>query len=145
MPISSHCFCPCDSAPAFQSGVVHVNRRRLEFAPDAEAIDLVFVQLGEVGVPAEFDPALVRFGAAGDQVEHGAFAGAVRADDHAQLAFVHVEVEFGNGFEAVEGLVHAFEGEDEFFGVGKAHVVAGKTFNAQHSTFNVQCGKLSRH
>ena len=40
---------------------------------------------------------------AADQVEHRGLAGAVRADDDAQLALVDVEVEIVDRLEAVEG------------------------------------------
>ena len=46
-----------------------VDRGGLKFSADAEAIDLVFGQRGEVGVPAEFDFSGVGFGAAGDEIE----------------------------------------------------------------------------
>ena len=42
----------------FEDGVVDVNGRRLKFAADAQAIDLVFVQAGEISIFAEFDFAL---------------------------------------------------------------------------------------
>ena len=41
----------------------------------------------------EFDRARVRLGAAGDEIEEGGLARAVRADDGAQLALIEVEVE----------------------------------------------------
>ena len=41
-------------------------------------------------------------GAAADQVEHGGLAGAVRADDDAQLVLVDVEIELVDRLEAVE-------------------------------------------
>jgi hypothetical protein len=53
--------------------------------------------------------AAVGAGAAGDEVEHGALAGAVGADDDAEFAFIEVEVEVVDGLEAIEGLVDAFE------------------------------------
>ena len=104
----------------FPDAVLAVDRGGLKFSADAEAIDLVFGQSGEVGVPAEFDFPRVGLGAAGDEIEERGFARAVGADDGAELAAVEVEIEIRDGLEAVEGLVHALDGEDEvsFFLVG---------------------------
>src|SRR5258706_11494911 len=41
---------------------------------------------------------------AGDQIEGGRLAGAVRADHAEDLAFAHFEVEIGHGGEAAEAL-----------------------------------------
>src|SRR6478736_4251946 len=86
--------------------VINVNRRRLELAPDAEAIDLILVELGKISVAAKLHPAGVGAGAAGDDVEHGALARAIRADDDAEFAFIEREVKISDGFETFKGLVH---------------------------------------
>ena len=104
----------------FPDAVLAVDRGGLKFSADAEAIDLVFGQRGEVGIPAKFDFPRVGFGAAGDEIEERGFPRAVGADDGAELAAVEVKIEIGDGLEAVEGLVHTLDGEDEvsFFLVG---------------------------
>src|SRR5690606_13302696 len=62
-------------------GVLGVDAGRLEFAADAEAVDLVLVELGETvrggRRVAELELALVGLGAARDEIEEGRFAGAV--------------------------------------------------------------------
>src|SRR6185437_2370076 len=55
-----------------------------------------------------------RFRAAGDEIHHRAFARAIGADDGAQLANVHVEIQVRDGLEAVERLVHVFQRKYEF-------------------------------
>ena len=97
----------------FEDRVIDVDGGRLEFSADAEAVDLMFLELGEVGVAFEFDFAGVRPRASSDEVEERTFACAVGADDDTQLAFIHVEIEVGNGLEAVERFIDAFDGEDE--------------------------------
>ena len=73
--------------------MIGVNRGRLEFPADAEAVNLVFVHADEIEFRPERDGAGIGFGAAGDEVEERGLAGAVGADDGAQFAFIHVEVE----------------------------------------------------
>ena len=54
----------------------------------------------------------------------------------AQFAFIHVEVQIGDGFEAIERLVHAFERQDELLWCGHsilASVLDGRT----------PCGRLA--
>ena len=104
--------------------MVDINGGSLKFAADAQAVDLVLVEASQVGVPAELDLARVGPGASGDEIQHGAFAGAVGADDDAQFALIHVEVQLGDGLEAVEGLVDAFEHQDEFFAVSAHSALA---------------------
>jgi hypothetical protein len=62
------------------------------------------------------DGAVGGLGLAADEVEQGGLAGAVGADDHAQLVLVDVEVEAVDGLEAVEGHGQAFDVEHELFG-----------------------------
>jgi hypothetical protein len=64
---------------------------------------------------AEFHLTSIWPGAAGDHVHHRAFARAVRTDDGAQLAFVHVEVQVVDRLESVKGFVDAFEQQNKFF------------------------------
>ena len=61
---------------------------------------------------------------AADQIEHGGLAGAVRADDDAQLALVDVEVELVDRLEAVEGDADVLEREQEIGVVGHGAVSA---------------------
>ena len=93
--------------------MIDVDGGRLEFSADAEAVVLMFLELGEVGVAFEFDFSGVRPGASSDEVKQRTFARAVGADDDTQLAFIHIEIEVGNGLEAIERFVDAFDGEDE--------------------------------
>ncbi len=39
----------------FKNGVVNIDRGGLKFAADAQPVDLIFVELGQVGVRAKFD------------------------------------------------------------------------------------------
>src|SRR5260221_11438805 len=87
----------------------YINGRSLKLAPDSEAVDLIFVECREVGITAIFDLAGVGPGAPGDEIEHRAFAGAIRANDDAQLAFIHVECKIRDGLEPIERLVHLLE------------------------------------
>ena len=84
-----------------EHGEVFVDGRRLEFAADAAADDLLLLAAGDLLI-LELDRAAGDPGASADQVEHGGLAGAVRPDDDAQLAIVDVEVEVVDGLEAVE-------------------------------------------
>src|SRR5580658_3823947 len=97
-----------------------INRWRLEFAAYAQSIDLIFIELCQVGIPAKFDCSAVRPGASGDQIQHGALAGPVGADDDAQFALVHTQGQFGNGLESVKSLVDIFQVQDQLF-AGLAH------------------------
>src|SRR5213592_3547707 len=153
MPISSHCFSPCERAPAFPSALsasrtvssvrailvglrlaergedplgrppqreldvvphreIHEYRRRLELAADAQLGDLVLAQRQQVGVVAEDHAPALGLDAPGDDVEQRRLAGAVRADDHAQLATVHEEVQAAERLEPVEVHGHVFEVHD---------------------------------
>src|ERR1700688_2056311 len=115
MPISSHCFCPCDNPPAMRLRMgpsrviwrmpsmrravalereqdivldrVHLEHRRLlKLASDAELGDLALVELGEVVAAVEDHIAAVGPGLAGHHVHHGGLAGAIGADDGAHFA-----------------------------------------------------------
>ena len=132
MPISSHCFWPCESSPAgrratsveadrreravdrrrllagepreerrphalvglhrelevLEHAVVPEHRRPLELAADAGMRDLGLGQAREVDRLAEERTPRVGPRLAGDHVHHRRLAGAVRADDAAQLADV---------------------------------------------------------
>src|SRR5207245_5098013 len=82
---------------------VDEDRRRLELAADAEPDDVVLGEGDEIGVVAEDHAAVLGLRAPGDHVEQCRLARAVRADDHAQLAAVHVEVQARQRLEAVVG------------------------------------------
>ncbi len=75
----------------------------LELAANAALGDLVLAELREVGVVAhQEDRAGVGLGLARDDVHQRGLAGAVRADDAAQLALVEHQRQLGDGLEAVE-------------------------------------------
>src|SRR6266481_2150470 len=148
MPISSHCFSPCDRTPAgsdalpsspivLQEGgedalagalereldvVPHAevdeDRRRLELAADPEPDHVVLGEREEIGVVAEDHAAVLGLRPPGDHVEQRRLARAVRADDYAQLAAVHVEVQARQRLEAVVGDGHILEVDD---GAGGSH------------------------
>jgi len=82
--------------------VIHINGGCLEFPANPERLILILVECGEVGVVAVsiFPRSGAR--AAGNEVEHRAFARAVRTDDGAQLALVHIKGEIVDRLEAVE-------------------------------------------
>ena len=84
--------------------MIGIDSRRLKLPPDAEAVDFVLVHCVRSCCPSKLDLAGVRLGAAGDEIEERGLARAVRADDRAQLAFIHVEVEVVDRLEAVNDL-----------------------------------------
>ena len=84
-----------------EHGEVVIDRRRLELAADAGLHDLVLLQLGQL-LAAELDRAGRRLGLAADQIEHRGLAGAVGADDDADLVFLDIEREIVDRLEAVE-------------------------------------------
>src|SRR5690348_17319150 len=102
-----------------------VDRWRLKFPADPKAIDLMFVEPGQVSIATEFNLSLVRLRPSGDQVEHRALPRAVWADDDAQLTFVHVESKIRDGFEPFEALVHILQREDEI-GLQHRHLELAK-------------------
>ena len=65
---------------------------------------------------SKLDFPAVRPSAPGDEVHHRTFARAVGADDDAQLAVIHVEIQVVDGLETVEGFIHPFEHENKFPG-----------------------------
>ena len=69
------------------NGQVLEHARNLEFASDPGARDLVLFPVGDVGVVQEHPP-FGAFGLAGDQVHQGRLAGAVGAEQNAQLTFL---------------------------------------------------------
>ena len=79
-----------------------VDRRRLELAADAGLDDLVLLQLRQL-LAAKLDRARGGLGLAADQVEHRGLAGAVGADDDADLVLLDIEGEIVDRLEAVEG------------------------------------------
>jgi hypothetical protein len=88
------------------------HRGLLEFAPDAGVRDLRFGEAQEVDVLPEEGAARIGARFAGDDVHHGSFAGAVRADDAAQLAGFDGERKRVERLEAVEADADVFEIED---------------------------------
>ena len=76
-------------------------RQALEGARDAHLGDLARVHVRE-GPAAQADRALLRLVDAVDAVEHRALAGAVRADDRADLVLADVEADVGERLDAAE-------------------------------------------
>ena len=99
--------------------VLGVDAGRLEFPADAQPVDLVLIQLGEVMARgrrgAEFDFAAIGLGAAADEIEESRFAGAIRPDHRAQFAFEQIEREIRNGLEAIVGLRDVFDAENRMW------------------------------
>src|SRR6185369_11706632 len=95
-----------------EHGQILVDGRSLELAADAKTNDLLLPVAGDLLV-LELDRAFRNARAAADQIEHRGLAGAVRPDDHAQLALVDVEVELVDGFEAVERNADVLERKQE--------------------------------
>jgi hypothetical protein len=157
MPISSHCFWPCESRPARRSAcgvetnqlqrlgdavtgrrvelrekaapdalvglhrqfeilehrVVLENGRLLELAADADVRNLGFGEPRQVDRLTEEDRPFVGPRLAGDDVHHRRLAGAVGADDAAQLAGVDRQRQLVERPEAVEADRDVFEIEDD--------------------------------
>src|SRR5712691_518121 len=78
------------------------DRGGLELAPDAERGDLVLPPARQIGILAEDHASGGGSDLPRDDIEQGRLAGAIGADDHPQLAVVHVEVELAQRLEAVE-------------------------------------------
>src|SRR5882724_6588205 len=106
-----------------------IDGRCLEFASNSQSVDLVFVEPRQVRAFSKFDFSRIGPGAAGDKIEHRAFAGAVRSDDHTQLSFIHVKVQFRNRLETVEGLVHALQHQNKLL-IFRAHSVLAASGSA---------------
>src|SRR5206468_11899328 len=93
-----------------------VYRRVLELAADAGLDDLVLLQIGEL-LAAKLDRARGRLGLSADQVEHRGLAGAVGADDDANLVLLDIEGEIVDGLESVKGHGERLDREQEFLGL----------------------------
>ena len=86
-----------------EHGVALKHRRPLELAADAALRDLVLAELRQILIVADDEHgAGVRLGLAGDHVLQRGLAGAVRADDAAQLALVEHQRQVVERLEAVE-------------------------------------------
>src|SRR5690606_27664727 len=79
---------------------------------DAEVRDLGLAELQKIDAPAEERNAFVRPRLAGDDVHHRRLAGAVRADDAAQLARIDVQAQRVESLESVEADRDAVEVEN---------------------------------
>jgi hypothetical protein len=91
---------------------VFIDRRRLKLASNPGAHDLMLAQRRQILV-AEADRPTRRPGSAADQVEHRRLAGAVRADDHADLILVDIEGQRVDGLDPVKGYGEVFDREQE--------------------------------
>ena len=92
------------------------HRGLLELAPDAHLRDLRLVVAQQVDRAAEEHAARVGPGLAGDDVHHRRLAGAVGADDAAQLTRRDVQRQLVDGLEAVEAHAHVFQVQDAAMG-----------------------------
>src|SRR6266568_2593990 len=129
IPISSHCFCPCDNIPArrrasgsslivsreleiLEHRVPLEHGRLLELAADAGVGDLGLGHLGEIDrLPEEGAPG-VGLGLAGDDIHHRRLAGAVRPDHAAQFAHIDQQRQVVQRPESVEAHTDAVEVQD---------------------------------
>jgi hypothetical protein len=96
--------------------VVLEHRGFLELAADAGVGDLRFGHAREVQRLPEEAGAGIGPGLAGDDVHHGGLAGAVGADDAAQLAGVDGEAQLVERLEAIEADRDVVEVEDDLVG-----------------------------
>src|SRR4029077_20064899 len=87
----------------------------LEGAGDAERRGLVRLRAGDVAA-LEHDATLGRREDAGDRVEQGRLARAIRADQREHLAALRVERHIIHGDEAAEPLRHVLDLQDELLG-----------------------------
>src|ERR1700752_3009118 len=99
-----------------EHGEILEHRRRLEFAPHAGLHDLILLQLRQL-LAAKLDRARGCLGLAADQIEHRGLAGAVGADDDADLIRLDIEGEIVHRLEAVERHRERFDREQEFLGL----------------------------
>ena len=94
-------------------------REVLEGARDAHLGHLARVHVAE-GLAAQADRALLRLVDAVDAVEHRALAGAVRADDGADLVLADVEADVGQRLHAAEAQADVAHVEDDVAGLRAA-------------------------
>src|SRR6185295_18688175 len=99
-----------------EHGEVLEYRRRLELAADAGLHDLVLLQLRQL-LAAKLDRPGGGPRLAADQVEHRGLAGAVGADDDADLVLLDIEGQIIDRLEAVEGNRERLDREQEFLGL----------------------------
>src|SRR5229473_3111784 len=96
-----------------ENGQVFENGRPLKLAPDAEIGDRRLVEPGQIGVAAKEHLARIRTRLAGDDIHHRRLAGAVGADDRAQLALLDDERELVQRLEPVKADGHAVDVEED--------------------------------
>ena len=101
-------------------------RQVLERARHAHLGDLARVHVPE-GLAAQADRALLRLVDAVDAVEHRALAGAVRADDGADLVLADVEADVGQRLDAAEAKADVVHVEDDLAGLARRHHAARPT------------------
>src|SRR6202035_687333 len=89
----------------------------LERARDAKLGGSIWLGARDVAT-FEDNPARGRHVHAGDAVEQGRLAGAVRADQREDLALRHIEADLIYGRQAAEALDHALKREDRLHGIG---------------------------
>ncbi len=99
-----------------EHGQIVVDRRGLELAPHPGLDDLVLLQLRQLRA-AKRDRARRGLGLSADQVEHRGLAGAVGADDDADLVLLDIEREIVHRLEPVKGHREPFDREQERFGL----------------------------
>ncbi len=91
-------------------GQVLEDTRNLELSSDARAGDLVLFPIGDVGV-VQKDAALRAFGLAGHEVHQGGLAGAVGAEQDAQLTILDRQRHTIDGLEPAEVDTKAIDGK----------------------------------
>ena len=99
-----------------EHGEIFEHRRRLEFAADAGLHDLVLLQLRQL-LAAKLDRPGGGSRLAADQIEHRGLAGAVGADDDADLVLLDIEGQIIDRLESVEGNGERFDREQKFLGL----------------------------
>ena len=76
----------------FKQSQLFEHRGRLEFTPDAKRRDLIGLERTQVGRVAENDPSCIGLDLAADDVEQSGFASAVRSNQGAEFAAIHVQI-----------------------------------------------------
>src|SRR5262249_18420171 len=123
-----------------ERGHVAEQRNVLESARDAAARRLVGPH-ASTRPALEGDTALLRMVEAVDDVEHRRLAGAVRADDGADLALAHVERHIGERPYAAERQRHVLDRQQR---LRDRAVAAGRRPHAAFSTVAAAAGAMSQ-
>ena len=98
-------------ADVLLDGEAAKDRGFLRQIADAEPRALIHRQLGDV-VAVELDRAAIGLDQAGDHVEHGGLAGAVRAEQADRFAAAHIDADAAHHLAAAETLFHAMHSQE---------------------------------